>query len=115
MKKLLLKLIPVAVLILIGIFLLAPARRWARGHVDYLTATNDHPLNCLSCHMHNNKDGLVAKLVNADYYSPFNLAVSKDGKKLFVVAEEGNALLIVNTEKQKVTYKIKVGERPHSV
>ena len=115
MKKLLLKLIPVAVLILIGIFLLAPARRWARGHVDYLTATNDHPLNCLSCHMHNNKDGLVAKLVNADYYSPFNLAVSKDGKKLFVVAEEGNALLVVDTERGKVTERIPVGDHPHSV
>jgi len=45
----------------------------------------------------------------------FNLAVSGDGKTLFVVAEEGNALLVVDAEKQKVIRKIKVGEHPHSV
>ncbi len=54
-------------------------------------------------------------MVNANYYSPFNLAPSPDGKYLYVVAEEGNALLVVNTEKKKVTKEIKVGVRPHSV
>jgi YVTN family beta-propeller protein len=63
----------------------------------------------------NQKDGLIAELVNADYYSPFNLAISGDGKKLYAVAEEGNKLLIIDTEKRKVSDEIPVGVRPHSV
>ena len=43
------------------------------------------------------KQALLSKLINADYLSPFNLAVSADGKDLYVVAQEGNALLIVDS------------------
>jgi len=115
MKKIILKLTPVAVLVLAGLFLYSPAHRWSRAHVNYITATNDHPLNCFSCHLYTQKEGFVAKLINADYYSPSNLAVSGDGKKLYVVAEEGNALLIVDNEKGNVSKKITVGNRPHSI
>jgi YVTN family beta-propeller protein len=65
--------------------------------------------------MYTQKTGLVAKLVNADYYSPFNMALTRDGKKLFIVAEEGNVLLVVDTHKRKVIDKIEVGQRPHTV
>jgi len=91
------------------------AHKWARTHVNYQTAAEDHPLACWSCHLYTQKSGLAYKLLNADYYSPFNLAVSKDGKKLFIVAEEAGTLMIADIEKQKVIHKIKVGERPHSV
>ena len=71
------------------LFLIFPAvNRWAREHVNYKTATEDHPLNCISCHLYTQKTGFISKLINADYYSPFNLAVSDDGEKLFIVAEE---------------------------
>jgi len=102
----------------LGLFVLLiypPFHRWARAHVNYQTAVEDHPLNCLSCHLYTQKTGLIPRLINADYYSPFNLALSDDGKKLFIVAEENNSLLIVDTQKGKVTRKIKVGTRPHSV
>ncbi len=103
-------------LVVLAIALVYPkAHHWAREHVNYKTATEDHPLYCLSCHLYTQKTGLASKLINADYYSPFNIAVSKDGKKLYVVAEEGNALLVVNTQKKKVIRKIKIGEHPHSV
>lgn len=104
-----------------GIFILAvsliypKAHKLARAHVNYQTAVEDHPLACYNCHLYKQKSGILAKMVNADYYSPFNLAVSKDGKKLYIVAEEGDALLVVDTEKQKVIRKIKVGDQPHSV
>jgi YVTN family beta-propeller protein len=55
------------------------------------------------------------ELVNRQYLSPFDVVVSEDGKTIFVVAEEGNELILVDSEKQKVTKKISVGERPHSV
>jgi YVTN family beta-propeller protein len=103
------------IVILLVFFVYPPFHRWARAHVNSKTAVNDHPLNCFSCHLYTQKTGFIPKLINADYYSPFNLAVSKDGKKLYVVAEEGHALLVVDTEKNKVVNEIKVGERPHSV
>ncbi|NQU80498.1 MAG: YncE family protein, partial [Bacteroidetes bacterium] len=102
------------VLIVIGL-LMIPAHKWARQHVNYITANDDHPLNCLSCHMYTQKDGMIAKLINEDYLSPFNMAVSLDGCRLFVIAQEGNSLLVIDTQTNKVMDKIAVGENPHSV
>ena len=107
--------IPVAILGVLGSFLYKPYHRWAREHVNYITATDDHPPGCTSCHLYLKRTGVISKIVNASYYSPFNLAVSNDGRDLYVVAEEGNALLVVDTEKQRVTHKVEVGNRPHSV
>jgi YVTN family beta-propeller protein len=91
------------------------AHKLARAHVNYKTAVEDHPLACYRCHLYNQKSGILAKMINADYYSPFNLTVSQDGKKLYVVAEEGDALLVVDTERRKVIHSIKVGDQPHTV
>ena len=107
--------IPAVILVVIGAVIFKSYHRWAREHVNNLTATTDHPLKCASCHLYLQKSGTISKIVNAKYYSPFNLALSPDGKYLYVVAEEGNALLVVNTEKNKVTKEITVGVRPHSV
>ena len=105
----------IGALFILGAVLYSPYHRWSREHVNYITAVEDHPLNCGSCHLHLQNSGVISKIVNSRYYSPFNLAVSKDGRNLYVVAEEANALLIVNTEKKKVTKKIHVGRHPHSV
>ncbi|MBW6502511.1 MAG: beta-propeller fold lactonase family protein, partial [Bacteroidales bacterium] len=103
------------VLLLLRLVIYPPGHRWAREHVDYITAVDDHPLNCISCHLYTKKTGFIPKLINADYHSPLNLALSADAGKLFVTAEESNTLLVVDTEKRKVTDRIKVGERPHSI
>jgi YVTN family beta-propeller protein len=107
--------LPVGIVCILGTVLYSPFHRWAKDHVNQMTATEDHPLKCTSCHLYIQRSGIISKIVNAHYYSPFNLAVSNDGKNLYVVAEEGNALLVVDTEKNKVTNEIKVGTRPHSV
>ncbi len=104
-----------AFLVVIGLIIFIPGRHWARAHVNSKTATTDHPLLCTSCHVYTSKNRLVSKLVNASYLSPFNLAVSGDGKTLYVVAQEANALLVVDAEKQKVLNKIGVGVQPHTV
>jgi YVTN family beta-propeller protein len=111
-KKLIIISVVLGVLVLL---VYPPFHRWARAHVNYQTAVEDHPLNCLSCHLYTQKTGFIPKLINADYYSPFNLAMSDDGKRLFIVAEEADILMIVDTQKGKVTNKIKVGNQPHSV
>lgn len=100
---------------MLGLVIYFPGRKLARAHVNYKTAVEDHPLLCTSCHLYNQKDGLIAKLVNKDYYSPLNMDVSKDGSRLYVVAQDGNCLLIVDTENLKVLHKIIVGKHPHSV
>src|ERR1035437_5128203 len=99
----------------LGLIIYFPGRKWARGHVNYMTAVEDHPLNCLSCHVYTQKSGFISKLVNRKYLSPFNLGVSRDGSTLHVVAQESNALLVVDPETHKVLNKIKVGNLPHSV
>ncbi len=98
-----------------GLLVRFPLHKLARAHVDSKTATTDHPLLCTSCHLYIQKSGFISKLVNAPYLSPFNLAVSPDGKRLYVVAQEANALLVVDAEKQNVLNKIGVGVQPHSV
>jgi len=103
------------VLLILGLLVMIPGKKWARGHVNYITATDDHPLFCIRCHLYTQKDGLIAKVINADYLSPFNMATSSDGGTLYVVAQEANALLVVDVNSEKVVDKIAVGERPHSV
>jgi YVTN family beta-propeller protein len=115
MRKYLRIILPVGAVFILGAVLYSPYHRWAKEHVYQMTATEDHPLKCASCHLYIQKSGIISKIVNAHYYSPFNLAVSNDGRNLFVVAEEGNALLVVDIKKQKVTHKVEVGTRPHSV
>ena len=108
-------LITAGILAVMSVIILPPFFRWARKHVNYQTAVDDHPLNCLSCHLYTQKTGLVAKMINADYYSPFNITVGPDGKRLYVVAEEDNTLLVVNTVTGDVEKIIEVGDQPHSV
>ncbi len=103
------------IIVVLGLLVYFPGRKAARAHVDYITATTDHPLLCTSCHLYTQKTGILSKLINADYLSPFNLAVSRDGKFLYVVAQDANALLIVDAETQKVLNKINVEKMPHTV
>ncbi len=104
----------VVVLALLG-FLLIPVHKLARKHVNYITATTDHPLTCTRCHLHMPNKGLIYKAVNKTYLSPYNLALSPDGSKLYVVARESNMLLVVDNQTGRVTHKIPVGKRPHTV
>ncbi|MEI6048360.1 MAG: beta-propeller fold lactonase family protein [Bacteroidota bacterium] len=105
----------IGIIIALALVVHFPGHKLARAHVNSKTAVEDHPLLCISCHLYTSKNKLVTKLVNANYYSPFNLAVSKDGNLLYVVAQEANELMVVDTKKRAVINKIKVGAYPHSV
>ncbi len=103
-----------AVVILLGLAYF-PAHKAARMHVNYMTAVENHPLMCTRCHLHMANEGPLYKMVNKTYRSPFNLAVSPDGKKLYVVAQESSELLVVDRDQGKVTGILPVGKQPHSV
>jgi YVTN family beta-propeller protein len=110
------KIILVAVLMLsLGLLIHFPGKKLAREHVNSKTAVEDHPLLCTSCHLYTSTNKLVSKLINADYYSPFNLAVSGDGSRLYVVAQDAGELLIVDAVNKNVLNKIRVDRYPHSV
>src|SRR5512140_1244751 len=115
MKKPYIILLGVASLFALGLLIHFPGRKLAGEHIYSKTGVTDHPLGCLSCHLYISKNKLIRKFTNARYYSPFNLAVSKDGSKLYVVAEEGDALLIADTRENKVIHKIQVGKHPYRV
>jgi YVTN family beta-propeller protein len=90
-------------------------RPWARGHVNYMTAADDHPLTCWTCHVYTQKDNFIAKLMHKTYVSPYKLDISQDGGTLYVVGQESNELVLVDTEDGKVKQKIPVGLKPHTV
>lgn len=102
-------------IILLGLVIYFPGRKAAREHVNYMTAVEDHPLNCVSCHLYIIDKGPVAKWVNEDYLSPFNLAVSKDGNTLYVVAQDAGELLLVDVNSRNVFQRIQVGNYPYTV
>lgn len=103
--------------LIFGIVLLVlyPGKQLARAHVNERTAVSDHPLNCASCHIPISKNTLISKLINSDYYSPFNLVVDKKQQWMYVVAQDTDELLVVDLQDQRVVSKIKVGQHPHSV
>ena len=49
------------------------------------------------------------------YRTPTDLKISSDGKRLFVVCEGDDSLLVVDVQEGKVTGEVKVGHKPKSV
>lgn len=49
------------------------------------------------------------------YKTPVNLAVAPDGRRLFVVGEHSNSLLVLDVESGAVVRELPVGMRPHDV
>ena len=64
-------------ILVLGLLVFYPGRQLARAHVNERTAVNDHPLLCTSCHVSISKNKLITKMINSDYYSPFNLALDQ--------------------------------------
>jgi YVTN family beta-propeller protein len=50
-----------------------------------------------------------------EYKTPFNLAITQDGRRLFVACEASNSLIIVDVERGTVIDEIAVGVQPHFV
>ena len=109
---------PILIFGSIGIVVVAGlifGHRAARAHVNYITAVDDHPITCWNCHLYTQQDNFLAKMQHKTYVSPYNLAISEDGNRLYVIAQESNELVVVDPSAGKVLKKIKVGERPHTV
>lgn len=103
------------VAVVLGLLIYFPGKKWARAHANYMTAAEDHPLNCISCHLYKTDNPVIKRLVNKDYLSPINLAISPGDKFLYVVVQDAGELLAVDVEKNEVIRHIKVGNHPHSI
>ncbi len=57
----------------------------------------------------------IGQVANVEYKTPFNLAVSPDGRQLYVVCEASDELAVVDTESRTVMGKTEVGNLPHGV
>jgi YVTN family beta-propeller protein len=108
-----------AYLIVVLAFVLGVAymafHKWSVDHVLYMTGGVEHPIGCVSCHVYPHRDGFIANLVNEDYISPINATTNNDGSKLYVIGQESDLLIAVDTKSGEVLSSIKVGYRPHSV
>ena len=109
---------PILIFSSIGIVVAAGSifgHRAARAHVDYMTAVDDHPITCWTCHIYTQQDNFLARMQHETYVSPYNLTISEDGNRLYVIAQESNELVVVDPGAGELLKKIEVGERPHTV
>jgi YVTN family beta-propeller protein len=49
------------------------------------------------------------------YMSPIQMVLSKDGRRLYVVCENSNELLLIDTTERKIAERIKVGTQPFGI
>jgi len=49
------------------------------------------------------------------YKTPFNLAITKDGKRLFIACEASNSLIVLDISKEKIITEVLTGSQPHFV
>lgn len=101
-------------LIAVGL-LFYTVHQWGLQHAKYMTGGAPHPSNCFSCHAYLDQDGKIAGLLDKQYLSPLNLAVTHDGNSLLVTAHESDQLIIYDIPGKTIVAKIKVGNWPHSV
>ncbi len=87
----------------------------ARAHVNYMTAVDDHPITCWTCHLYTQQDNFLARMQHKTYISPYNLSLSSDGNTLYVIGQESNQVLVVNPLSGQVEERIDVGLRPHTI
>ena len=91
------------------------AHRWATAHVAYYTGDEARTTSCGMCHFSAKGGTLADRVLKPRYRSPLDIAVCPDGRRLYATAQDGDALLEVDTSGGRLTRVIAVGRRPHSV
>lgn len=78
-------------------------------------------LQCATCHVERPSHrevleyGFALSAADRLYKTPVNLAISPDGKLLYVVCEHSNSVCVVDPIKGRVVDEVRVGKRPHDV
>lgn len=75
--------------------------------------------DCIACHRARPSHvevlerGFALEPADAQYKTPVHLAVAPDGKRLYVVCEQSDSVVVVDAEGGTVAGEIAVGRRPH--
>jgi YVTN family beta-propeller protein len=64
---------------------------------------------------HSRADLAAARTAAVEYKTPFNLAVSADGSRLYVVCEASDSLVVADTSTREVVAEVAVGNLPHGI
>lgn len=91
------------------------AHRWGLAHVTRYTGDVARMTNCVSCHVSARGGTLVDRVLRPRYRTPLDVAVSPDGRTLYVTAQDAGALLVLDAAARRLEHAIPVGLRPHSV
>jgi YVTN family beta-propeller protein len=105
----------IGLLVVFGIVFVFEGYRHSNQHVDKIMAGEPHSRNCFSCHAYVERDGLVTQLLDQDYLSPFNLAVSQKTGLLYVIAQDAEQLIVVDPEDKSIKHRVQLDKRPHTV
>jgi YVTN family beta-propeller protein len=102
-------------LLIIGVFTLVHGYQRSTKHVSKMMAGEPHTLNCMSCHAYSSRDGLLTRMTEPDYLSPFNLAIDPESGDLLVIAQAAEQLIKVDPSTKAIKGRIQLGQRPHSI
>ena len=91
------------------------AHRWAQAHVAHYTGDAPRSTGCGSCHFAASGGTVMDRLTHPRYLSPLDIAVGGDGSRLYVTAQDADALLEVDAAGRRLVRNIPVGRRPNSV
>jgi YVTN family beta-propeller protein len=64
---------------------------------------------------HPKPEGVVEQAGGSEYKTPFNLAISGGGERLFVACEASDSLVVVDTRSRAVLAEVEVQNLPHGV
>lgn len=87
-----------------------------RAHLTQVTGQPDTPfVACTECHGPGKSDRPKTALPTHRYVSPGGLAVSHDGKTLYITAEDDNRVLAVDLSTRKIDRETSLPDRPHGL
>lgn len=98
-------------------FLTAAARlhAWGVDHVQQMTGDTRWQPDCLKCHMQAGIQPAIGSRHEDPYRSPAQLALSPDGRTLYVSASGCDKVLVVDPQAGKVQSEIPVGRHPFGI
>jgi YVTN family beta-propeller protein len=111
-KKLILAAAIFLLFMMVPLYLL---HRWGQAHVLDKTGDERWLPNCFACHMSAGVKPAIGSRPNVRYRSPRSIAVSPDGKRLYITAAGDDRLLLVDAEKRRLLAEAPVGPSPHGV
>lgn len=91
------------------------AHRWSAIHVEHYTGDPARSAACIDCHFSARGGTVMDRIVKARYVTPLTITTCEDDGRLYVTAQDEDALLVIDPAGREVEARIAVGRRPHGV